>query len=148
MDRCMINIKKIFLFSSALMSFDTTSAEKLTVYRWVDDNDVVHFSQHQPTHDNFTEISMTNNVKSPALLGGLSHKNTANNTPAPEDAEIFKTQTHKKCTAAQKNLTMLQDFDKIQFKDEKGNMRLLSELEKQQQLAMNTKQAEVYCTDK
>jgi hypothetical protein len=41
----------------------------------------------------------------------------------------------------------LANFDKIQYKNGQGNVEILTALEKQQQLTMNKKQAEVYCTD-
>ncbi len=36
------------------------SAENNVIYRWVDKNNVVHFTQHQPDHDNYTTIKMAN----------------------------------------------------------------------------------------
>lgn len=49
------------------------------------------------------------------------------------------------CIAARENIKTLQNFDKIQYKDAEDNMKVLTSLEKKQQLAMNKKQAEVYC---
>ena len=45
------------------------------------------------------------------------------------------------------NIKTLQNFDKIQYKDTNDNAKILTVLEKTQQLAMNKKQAEVYCHD-
>ena len=39
------------------------SASELMVYRWVDKNNVVHFSQHQPVGDEYTEFLVSNQSK-------------------------------------------------------------------------------------
>lgn len=143
-----MNIKSLVLLSAVLTSFSILAAENLTVYRWVDENNIVHFSQHQPSHDQYTVISMANNRKSSAL----DDSDNENNTPAPESSVVDNNTTNNvsddKCNSARKNVATLQGFDKIQYKDEKGKLKVLSAIEKQQQLAMNTKQVEVYCTDK
>ena len=36
---------------------------ELTVYRWVDKNNVVHFSQHQPIGDEYTQFLVSNESK-------------------------------------------------------------------------------------
>lgn len=147
MDRYMMNIKRIFLFSTILASFNAMAVEKLTVYRWVDENNIVHFSQNQPAHDNYTEISMATNKKSSALLD----KSNSSDTPTPEESNKTDLAANEvvndKCDIARQNLSTLKGFDKIQYKDAQGNLKVLSDKEKKNQLAMNTKQVEVYCTD-
>ncbi len=145
MDRCMMSIRSVLLISTILLSFDGISAEKLTVYRWVDENNVVHFSQQQPAHDNYTEISMVNNKNTSALPD--SRVTTEAKAPSIPETTASSDASNEKCISAKQNLTTLKDFDKIQYKDENGNIKVLSELEKQQQLEMNTKQVEVYCED-
>jgi hypothetical protein len=148
MDGYVMNIGRLFLLLTTLVSFSGSSAEKLIVYRWVDKNNVVHFSQHQPLHDNYIEISVDNNKKASLLVDKKQPKDQvialekkAANSPKNDISD-------DKCKTAQLNMLTLQDFDRIQYKDEKGNVKVLSNLEKEQQLAMNTKQVEVYCTDK
>ncbi|MEH6382953.1 MAG: hypothetical protein V7780_00010 [Colwellia sp.] len=36
------------------------SASELVVYRWLDKNNVVHFSQHQPINDEYTQFLISN----------------------------------------------------------------------------------------
>lgn len=147
MDRCIMSIKSILLISTILLSFDGLSAEKLTVYRWIDENNVVHFSQHQPAHDNYTEIDMINNKNAATQI---ETKVAEQQVPIdkPDLTNIYSENTdNKKCQTAKENLVTLQNFDKIQYKDENGNIKVLSDIEKQQQLAINTTQAEVYCAE-
>lgn len=148
MERYMMNIKSVLLTCTVLASFNGITAEKLTVYRWVDENNVVHFSQHQPAHDNYTEIDMVNNknasapveIAKPDQVAPIEKSDIANILPNNPDND--------KCNAAKQNLATLEEFDKIQYKDENGNLKVLSAKEKQQQLAINTTQVEVYCTKK
>jgi len=145
-----MKIKTLSLFLMTLVYFDVFAAELITIYRWIDKENVVHFSQHQPEHDDYIEISMSNNQKSTATNadeeapeGSLALENSLVNIEA-NDADSLN---NEKCVSARENIDTLQNFDKIQFKDEKGNVKVLTALDKKQQLEMNTKQAEVYCTD-
>tara|TARA_R110000744_G_scaffold103392_4_gene198254 strand:- start:2646 stop:3137 length:492 start_codon:yes stop_codon:yes gene_type:complete len=147
-----MNIKTLSLFLMTLVYFDVFAAEQITVYRWIDKDKVVHFSQHQPEHDDYIEISMAKNQKS-SINNDTEKSTTANqainNTLVNIDAnnDAIENLNNDKCVSARENIDTLQNFDKIQFKDEKGNVKVLSALDKKQQLSMNTKQAEVYCTD-
>lgn len=147
-----MNIKTLSLILVSLVYFDVSAAEQVTVYRWIDKDNVVHFSQHQPAHDDYIEISMANNKKS----ASLDDKDQSSGPALPLENTMVKTDldndeannlNNDKCDSARENINTLQNFEKIQFKDEKGNLKVLSALDKKQQLAMNTKQAEVYCTD-
>ncbi|MDO6446199.1 DUF4124 domain-containing protein [Colwellia sp. 1_MG-2023] len=124
----------LFLFSS----FAYSMAENVIVYRWVDSNNVVHFSQHQPKHDNYTEISMSNTVKAKTE----TKDDITENKP---ETPIKIAATPNKCDEAKANVETLKGFDKIQYTNAKGELQVLSDQEKVQQLAVNEKQVEVYC---
>lgn len=147
-----MNIKTLSLFSMILVYSDVFAAEQITIYRWIDKEDVVHFSQNQPEHDDYIEISMANNQKSSATIEkekSAINEQVAENTfvKADESNEASDNINQDKCITARDNLSTLQNFDKIQYKDEEGNVKVLGALEKQQQLEMNKKQVEVYCTE-
>lgn len=146
-----MNIKTLSLFLVILVYFDVSAAEQLTVYRWVDKENVVHFSQHQPDHDDYIEISMANNKKSSARIDKASapksYKISNNNFSDGNKTDLDNELNDGKCVTARENINTLQNFDNIQYKDEKGNVKILTALDKEQQLEMNNKQAEVYCTD-
>ncbi len=112
-------------------------ADNVTVYRWVDKNNVVHFSQYQPGNDNFTELSMSNVVRKQTEL---EEKTASDIEKSPKAID-----SKDKCEAAKANVRTLKAFDKIQYTNEKGSVQVLSELEKKQQLEINQKQVEVYC---
>lgn len=147
-----MNIKTLSFFSMILVYSDVFAAEQITIYRWIDKEDVVHFSQNQPEHDDYIEVSMANNKKSSATI---EKDKTANSEQvsdnsllvAEENNEAIGNINQDKCITARDNLSTLQNFDKIQYKDEQGNVKVLGALEKQQQLEMNKKQVEVYCIE-
>ena len=140
-------IKTLSLLFVSLVSFNVSAAEKLTVYRWIDKDNVVHFSQSQPKHDNYTEISMSNNKSANAMTNNEgSSENQGSNSDSFASNNGLNDAKNDQCANARENIKTLEEFKKIQYKDENGKMQVLSDLEKKQQLEMNKKQAEVYCT--
>ncbi|KGJ88246.1 DUF4124 domain-containing protein [Thalassotalea sp. ND16A] len=127
--------------SFSLVQVNNAQAKDVTVYRWVDENNVVHYSQHEPISDDFTTIQVDTAyspvqapLKDTALAGDEESKN---NQLARASAT--------KCKNAQTNFRTLSDFDKIEVTSEDGKSRLLSGLEKQQRLRLSEKEVELYC---
>jgi hypothetical protein len=124
------------------------SASELMVYRWVAKNNVVHFSQHQPVGDEYTEFLVSNQSKiisraDPVVIPLDSDKKVV---LKKEEEDIPSTiNMTENCKEAEANLSMLMAFDKVQYTDESGVTQILSKQEKQQQLEINKKRAEVYC---
>lgn len=133
-----MKIQKYTLGFILLSSFSYAIADKVIVYRWVDSNNVVHFSQYQPKHDDYTELSMSNAT--------IAKEETTSDIPEKtiETPTNFAATTNK-CEEAKANVTTLKGFDKIQYTNSKGELQVLTEQEKIQQLAINEKQVEVYC---
>lgn len=147
-----MHIKTLSFCLVTLVYFDVSAAEKMTVYRWFDEHNVVHFSQHQPDREDYIEISMSNNKKSSVIIAEASRDESfklQNNTLAGsnEEGNVNHELNDEKCLTARENITTLANFDKVQYKNRQGNVEILTALEKQQQLTMNRKQAEVYCID-
>jgi hypothetical protein len=128
-------ILPLLVFSSA-----ATSSEKITIYRWIDDSNIVHFSQHQPIRADYTQLTMR---KTPAPERPM----------APIKVEQEKATSainntiddKKRCLIAQSNLSTLNSFDKIQYQTESGVSKLLSEKEKSDQLILNKQQVDLHC---
>ncbi|TWX50678.1 DUF4124 domain-containing protein [Colwellia hornerae] len=136
------------LLLGLIFYFGYCSASELMIYRWVDKDNVVHFSQHQPIGDEYTQFLVSNqsSISSRAdLITGplVSDKDIASQQNTDNIAATID--MPKKCLEAQENLAMLTAFDKVQYTDEKGSKQILTETEKQQQLAINQKRTEVYC---
>jgi len=116
-------------------------AENLTVYRWVDKNNVVHFSQHQPAHDNYTEMSLAN-ISAPKSNNVMLPKESESETEVP----IKISPTPNKCEEAKANIRTLKAFEKIQFTDVSGKVQVLDDKAKELQLQINEMQLKLYCS--
>ncbi len=136
------------LFLGLIFFSNQTFSSELTVYRWVDKNNVVHFSQHQPVGDEYTQFLVSNQSKI------ISRADKVNGDISPEDNTALQKNesvisptidTSEKCKEAKENVSMLMAFDKVQYTDENGKKQVLTKQEKQQQLAVNKKRTEVYC---
>lgn len=125
-----------------VITTQVVSAE-ITVYRWVDDKNIVHFSQHQPSHDNYTEITMVEALKAKA-----KEVKAVEQEPAPQkvvQSNVVKDRYSVKCEEAKSNVQTLVNFDKIQTTDDKGNVRFLTKEDKEKQLELSRKQVDLYC---
>jgi hypothetical protein len=137
------------LFLALILFSGQALASELTVYRWIDKNSVVHFSQHQPIGDEYTQYLVSNqskmisradvnkNPQNISSMDIISQQSTQSVTPTIN--------TLKKCQEAKENVSMLITFNKIQYTDDDGNKQVLTIQEKQQQLAINKKRTEIYC---
>lgn len=125
------------------------SAEDNVIYRWVDKNNVVHFTQHQPDHDNYTTIKMANSgnrSSSPAEALPKANENTTAKVPnKAEEKSTIESTMEKRCQEAKTNVRTLNAFESVQFIDAEGNAKVLTEKEKNEQLKLSEKQVEVYC---
>ncbi len=132
----LIDIKKI---GYVLLCFSSVSlANNVTVYRWVDKNNIVHYSQHQPAHDNYTELTMSNVAKK-------KNESPSANAQEEKNEDIAIASSSNKCEEAKANVRMLKAYDKIQYTDAQGTVQVLTEQEKTQQLQINETKEEVYC---
>lgn len=124
-------------------------ADDVVIYRWVDENNVAHFSQNQPATGDFTEIVMAKS----------NIPNIKNNTSSSEsdvaslekDKKEEKTSKNKlldtagKCEEAKNNLATLTDFARVRFVDANGETQILDEEEQAEQITINKKQIEIFC---
>mgnify|MGYP005829052515 CR=1 FL=1 len=129
----------IYLGIIVTMFSALASAENVTVYRWVDKNNVVHFSQHQPAHDNYTEMSLAN-ISEPKIKKEITPVNDELIEP------IVITASTEKCEEAKANIRTLKAYDKIQFTDANGKVQLLDKETKKLQLEINETQLKFYCS--
>ena len=101
-----------------------------TYYKWVDDENVTHYSKHPPADRESTKIQ-TSGSRS-------AHPPTAVSRPATQDSQSSTQQVAagtpiknpEICKRARANLKTMQESARIRQKDEYGEVRLLSEEEK------------------
>ena len=134
-----------FIAFSIVIFSSTAIAQKDIVYRWVDKNNVVHFSQNQPAHDNYTEIQVSTNATRKASNAAVENNDHEQAQTEKQTDALDLLPSTEKCEEAKANVQVLKTYDKIQYKNEDGETVLLSATQKEQQLAINEKQVEVYC---
>ncbi len=135
---------RILFIIVTLYTFQALSSE-LTVYRWVDKDNVVHFSQYQPAGDDYTEFIISNQSK---IISRADHTQVKSDKDIPKDPDLDpppSIDATKKCKEARENVSLLTAFDKVQYTDEDGVKQILTGKEKQQQLEISQKRTEVYC---
>lgn len=121
-------------------------ANSVVIYRWVDKNNVVHFSQNQPATANYTEVVMANssrpnlqknNIAKPIIPSTVTSKNNVSKKLTADSSE--------QCEEAKKNLETLVGFDRIRFVDANGETQILDKAEQEEQITINRKIIDTYC---
>ncbi len=117
-------------------------AEDVIVYRWVDNNDVVHFSQNQPASGNYTEILMAANGQPKRPLDNVS---TDVSKVENDNIKLPTVDTSSQCEEAKTNLATLTTFDRIRYTDENGETKILGEEQQKEQIITNKSRVKEYC---
>lgn len=149
MERCR-QMKKYVL---GLLVFSSVCfGENIVIYRWVDANNVVHFSQHQPAHDNYTTMTMSarskQQQKEQTMVENEDAPSEQSSSFANQDqaaTSVVSMTIEQRCKDAQDNIKTLSAFDQVQYTDSQGQVHILSKEEKRQQLMLSQKQVEIYC---
>jgi len=144
----------VFVLMLAAVTLSTNIiAKKISIYRWVDENNVVHFSQHQPKDNNYSELATVSsyNAQKKQLSETKAHRLPVSKQIAKyeQEQEEFKAKNKEiitqNCKAAQLNLKMLNSFKQVLTTDADGNNRLLTDKEKKEQVTLSKKHVDLYC---
>ncbi|WP_448552000.1 DUF4124 domain-containing protein [Thalassotalea montiporae] len=132
------------------------NAQDTTVYRWVDKDNIVHFSHQHPNDKDFAKVDVRvayapvvpdgekNSFVDDWLAERQAQKEAKNELErARQASELIE----KNCQAAQVNLKLLGGFERILLKEPDGSSRLLTPEEKQEQRMLNKQHVEIYCDD-
>ena len=145
------NSASIALWSAVVLSTNVI-AKDIAIYRWVDENNVVHFSQHQPKDENYTQLTTVSSYrakeKAQPQRSKLPSVGEQIEKHEKEKAEILaKNQeiAEKNCEAARLNEKTLSSSNNVMFTDPDGKNRALSDKEKKEQLALSKEQIKQYC---
>jgi len=147
------------LFLIIIIFSSSTIANDITVYRWVDDNNIVNFGQHQPQEGKFSQLTTIVSYK--AKQQSLTNKTTylVDNKSVDnkkEEAQKIQADTKAKnkeifannCKAAQLNIKMLNSLNRILITDANGNNHTLTNEEKKDKLESSQKQVDTFCLNK
>ena len=145
------NSASVALWSAVIFS-TSVIAKDIAIYRWVDENNVVHFSQHEPQNNDYSELTTVASYRA-------REKNQPKSTSTAsvddqlskyekERAEVLAKNeeiAEKNCKAAQLNEKTLNSFEKVMFTDSEGKNRSLSDKEKKAQLSLSKEHIRLFC---
>jgi len=132
-------------------------AKEIAIYRWVDKDNVVHFSQNLPQGDEYKELSTISSYKA---LSKAERKALADEEKAIQAGEKIekeqdditaknKATFEKNCKAARLNIKMLNSLDDIHISVEEDDgtigSRPMTVSEKADKLTLSKKHEELYC---
>ena len=145
--------------SCFLLPTTAINAKEIAIYRWVDKNNVVHFSQNLPKTDEYTELSTVSSfkalskeerkLKEDAEQAAQTEQDLAQSEQARDEAN--KALFEKNCKAAKLNIKMLSSFEDVLVsetsEDGKSANRALTKDEKDEKLELSKKHVDLYCID-
>ena len=148
------NSAAIALWSAVIFSTNVM-AKDIAIYRWVDENNVVHFSQHQPQNSNYSQLTTIASYRArekelpkSVNTASVDEQLTKYERDKAEVLAKNKEIAEKNCKAAQLNVQTLNSFESIMSTDNDGKNRVLSNKEKKAQLALSKKHISIYCENK
>jgi hypothetical protein len=148
---CIRNSAFVALCSAVVFSTVATAAD-IAIYRWLDENNVVHFSQHEPQDKNYSQLTTFASYKAKqqseaddAPLLSVDEQLSQYEKKKVEVAEKNKVIAEKNCKAAQLNIKMLNSLSKVTILAPDGKNRVLTAKEKKAQLQLSKKHVDLYC---
>ena len=111
------------------------------VYRWLDENNVHHFSQVAPPTIDTLTISVELAYQPPKKKEAIEPTEAGQSRAS----EMIKAEKVKNCLMAKSNQTILSENNNISFADPMGIKRLLTKEEKVEHLVTSKKSIEMYC---
>ena len=148
------------LLTGALLTssvINCANAKEIAIYRWIDNNNVVHFSQSLPKDNEYKEFSTISSYNAlskaerKALAVEEQKKLAFEQQETQQDDVIAKNKAtyERNCTAARLNIKMLSSLDDIHINEEQKDgsigSRPLTTAEKSEKLALSKKHEALYC---
>ena len=148
---CIRNLAFVAIWSVVMFSTNAI-AKDIAIYRWVDENDVVHFSQHQPQNNNYSQLTTFTSYKvkqraENKQIPSIDVQLTQYEKQQAEILEKNKVIAEKNCKAARLNIKMLNSFSKVTIVDPNGKNRVLTDKEEKAQVTLSNKHIDLYCNN-
>ncbi|AAZ26038.1 MULTISPECIES: DUF4124 domain-containing protein [Colwellia] len=143
------------LLTSSVVNF--VNAKEIAIYRWVDENNIVHFSQNLPKGDEYREFSTISSYKalSKAERKLIAEEDSAEQKVMDQEQKQDdviaqnKATYQKNCKAARLNIKMLNSLNEIHINEEKSDgtigSRPLTAPEKSEKMALSKNHENLYC---
>jgi len=149
MDHTML--RKIFFILSLITFFLSTATA--AVYKWVDDQGNVHYSEQKPAQSPAEKIKIdkapppsSSSYKKPTLKTEEEGNNKGESTDNAnsKNADIAK-QKQEMCAEARKDLELMQNTGRLRVKDKDGNVTYMTDEDKAARIKRNQDRVKEYC---
>jgi len=137
------------LLVTIILSIPLSYAEKIKVYKWVDKNGVVTFSEYRPQEDDYIELEIEgdrvvggNNEELDYDLSGLEREQVDEGV-----VEELNQKADEYCQKAKHNLSVLDSFKNVRVLDENGQPKVLSQDDVMEQRRLANRQVELFCNE-
>ena len=144
----MMIVRKILLTVLGVLVLALPLVASSTVYKWLDDNGAVVYSQRRPAEVEFQEVSTQSSstdghahdpvTESSAVKDGTE---TVGNEQLTETEQLFR----KNCQVARRNLTLLRASPTVIDMDEDGNEQILDADQRAAKSEQSQVEIETYC---
>lgn len=140
-------MRLLFVTVLLLVISSSVSANKIKVYKWVDKNGVVTFSEYRPPETEYIELE----IEGDRVIGGQSENldyDLSGLQRENEDEGVVDELNQKAteyCEKAKHNLSVIDSFNNVRVLDENGQPKVLSQDEISQQRRLANRQIELFC---
>lgn len=145
-------VKSILTASFLLTASLPFSALAGSVYKWTDEEGVVHYGDKKPANTETKEMKVRVGRGTPAPSATNDNDNDSEKNESLKEANNEKqlTAEQKKaqdeaCKAAKQNLQMMNTYARVRVKDKNGEYRYLSPEEKSKKMAQAQKYVDEKC---
>ena len=135
-----------FVALTMLISAGSVLAQSQPVYKWTDENGVVHFSEAPPSSDS-SAVERMEMTRTPDPITEASDVDGVEGVDSTARDEAIAVNIAEECTKARRNLQVLNTYNNINDFDEQGNATQLTEAQKQARLQSTQTYIEQYCQE-
>ena len=143
-----MDIRSLYLILLVLSPISALATD-ITIYRWTDENNTVHFSQQKPTESNIRSIeavSIYTAVEKHNDASILDKDKIELKTSSIENTQQSKYELfNANCKSAKANLKILSSIQRVIYPDSHGKNHVLSVEEKAEEIKLNNAHIKKYC---
>ena len=140
----MRSLKSVALLLTTLACFTTTiNAKQLTVYSWVDERGIAHFSYVEPDK---AKGVRSFELKDHHSFGSDKRKlEGKNELSEDEEADPLVSRKKQYCENAKHNLSVLENYEQVTQQDAEGNEVTISGSEKEKRIKTAKQRIKAFC---